>query len=148
MASHNVEVVRNMLEAYASGGVDAVLPFIHDDFHGEVPPEVSAEPDSYDGPDGVRRYFDLFAEVIDDLAFEPYEFIEAGDRVMTVSRLRGRGKGSGIPVEMEAFNVAEVRGDKLAAMWAYGSRDAALAALGDADHVASLRRPRPRRATA
>jgi ketosteroid isomerase-like protein len=145
MASHNVEVVRAMLEAYAKGGVDAVIPFIHDDFHGEVPPEVSAEPDSYDGHDGVRRYFDLFAEVIDDLAFEPYEFIEAGDRVMTVSRLRGRGKGSGIPVEMEAFNVAEVRGDKLAAMHAYGSRDAALEALGETEHVASLRTPRPPR---
>jgi ketosteroid isomerase-like protein len=143
MASHNVEVVRGMLEAYADGGVDAVIPFIHPDFHGEVPPEVSAEPDSYDGHDGVQRYFDLFAEVIDDLAFEPYEFVEAGDRVMTVSRLSGVGKGSGIPVEMEAYNVAVVRGDKLSAMFAFASREAALQALGEADHVASLRTPRP-----
>jgi ketosteroid isomerase-like protein len=143
VASRNVEVVRGMLEAYAAGGVDAVLPFIHPDFHGEVPPEVSAEPDSYEGHDGVRRYFDLFAEVIDDLAFEPYEFVEAGDRVMTVSRLSGVGKGSGIPVEMEAYNVAEVRGDKLSFMAAYASRDAALQALGEAEHVASLRTPRP-----
>lgn len=132
-----------MLEAYARGGVDAVIEFIHPDFHGEVPPEVSAEPDSYDGHEGVRRYFDLFAEVIDDLAFEPYEFVEAGDRVMVVSRLSGVGKGSGVPVEMEAYNVAEVRGDKLAFMAAYGSRDAALEALGGAEHVASLRSPRP-----
>jgi ketosteroid isomerase-like protein len=145
MASRNVEVVRAMLEAYARGGSDAVLEFIHDDFHGEVPPEVSAEPDSYDGHEGVRRYFALFAEVIDDVAFEPYEFVEAGDRVMTVSRLSGVGKGSGIPVEMEAYNVAEVRGDKLSAMYAYASREAALEALGEAEHVASLRAPRPRR---
>ena len=143
MASNNVEVVRGMLEAYGQGGVDAVLPFIHEDFHGEVPPEVSAEPDSYDGPEGVRHYFDLFAEVIDDLAFEPYEFVEAGDRVMVVSRLSGRGKGSGIPVEMESYTVAEVRGDKLASMHAHGSRAAALEALGSAEHVASLRTPRP-----
>jgi ketosteroid isomerase-like protein len=143
MASKNVEIVRGMLEAYSQGGVDAVLPFITEDFHGEVPPEVSAEPDSYDGHDGVRRYFDLFAEVMDDVGFEPYEFVEAGDRVMTVSRLSGVGKGSGIPVEMEAYNVAEVRGDKLAAMAAYVSRDAALEALGSTDHVASLRTPRP-----
>lgn len=146
MASANVEIVRGMLEAYANGGVDAVLPFMHADFHGEVPPEVSAEPDSYDGHDGVRRYFDLFAEVIDDLAFEPYEFVEAGDRVMVISRLRGRGKGSGIPVEMEAYTVADVSGDKLTAMYAYGSREAALEALGPADvRDASLRTPRPPR---
>jgi ketosteroid isomerase-like protein len=143
MASRNVDVVRGMLEAYSRGGSEAVLEFIHPDFHGEVPPEVSAEPDSYDGHEGVRRYFALFSEVIDDLEFEPYEFIEAGDRVLVVSRLSGRGKGSGIPVEMEAYTVGEVRGDKLAAMWAYGSRDAALEALGESDHVASLRTPRP-----
>jgi ketosteroid isomerase-like protein len=143
MASQNVDIVRGMLEAYSREGAEAVLEFIHPDFHGEVPPEVSAEPDSYDGHEGVRRYFALFSEVIDDLAFEPYEFIEAGDRVLVVSRLSGRGKGSGIPVEMEAYNVGVVRGDKLAAMSAYGSRDAALEALGESDHVASLRTPRP-----
>ena len=143
MASHNVEIVRGMLEAYSQAGVEAVLPFIAEDFHGEVPPEVSAEPDSYDGHDGVRRYFALFSEVIDDLAFEPYEFVEAGDRVMVVSRLSGRGQGSGIPVEMEAYTVADVRGDQLTAMYAYASRDVALDALGSTDHVASLRTPRP-----
>ncbi len=51
-----------------------------------VPPEFSAEPDTYDGHDGVRRYFDSFHEIVADLRFEAEELVEVAPDVVA-----GRG---------------------------------------------------------
>jgi ketosteroid isomerase-like protein len=126
----NAQIVQGMLEAFSRSGPEALLEFVHPEFRGEVPPEVSAEPDVYEGHEGVRRYFESFVEVIDDLRFEPYDLVEAGDTVMAVARISGRGKGSGIPVEMQSYSVAEIRDGKIVAMRAHPSREAALEAIG------------------
>ena len=78
MAEANIDVVRRLFEDYAAGGVEAVLDGADEDIVIEIPPELSAEPDTYSGHDGVRRYFAGFEGMIDQVRYEPLELTEIG----------------------------------------------------------------------
>ena len=54
--------------------MEALLPFIHPDFEVTTPAGLAAEPDTYRGPEGIRRYFESFYEAMDEVGFEPEEF--------------------------------------------------------------------------
>ena len=88
----DAEIVRQMLDALNNEGTEAALAWFAEDFHGVVPPELSAEPDSYDGHDGVRRYFDSFHEIVADLRFDATELIEVAP---TPSRRRASSRAAG-----------------------------------------------------
>jgi ketosteroid isomerase-like protein len=122
-------VVRQMLDALNNEGVDAALKWFADDFHGVVPPDLSAEPDSYDGHDGVRRYFDSFYEIVDDLRFDAEELVELGPDVVAARGLiTGQGRESGIPIEMRVPMLMRLRDGKLIGMEGYRDWDDAIAA--------------------
>jgi len=118
-----------MLEALHEDGVEAALAWVAEDFHGVVPPELSAEPDTYDGHDGLRRYFDSFQEIVADLHFDAEELVEvAPDAVAARGLITGRGRESGIPVEMRVPGVYRLRDGKVTGIEAYPTWDEAVAA--------------------
>ena len=122
-------VVRTMLDALNNEGTEAALAWFAEDFHGVVPPDLSAEPDSYDGHDGVRRYFDSFHEIVDDLRFDAEELVEVSpDAVVARGLITGRGRESGIPVEMRVPMLMRLRDGKLIEMAGYRDWDEAVAA--------------------
>ena len=43
--------------------IEGSSPLIHSDFEATTPPSLASEPDTYRGPDGIRRWFDSFDEV-------------------------------------------------------------------------------------
>jgi ketosteroid isomerase-like protein len=112
MASENIEVVKAGFDALSEGGVEAMLPFIHEDFEVTTTPDLAAEPDTYRGHDGIRRYFDSFYEVMDEIRFEPHEYHEVGDRVLVEVTLRARGKATGLEVEQHLFQVWSLKDEK------------------------------------
>jgi ketosteroid isomerase-like protein len=121
--------VRRMLDTLNGEGVEAALPFFHDDFCGVVPPDLSAEPDEYRGHDGVRRYFDSFREIVDDLRFDAEELVEVGeDTVAARGHITGRGRESGIPIEMRVPIAMRLREGKVLEMVGYREWEDALAA--------------------
>ena len=123
-------VVREMLDALNGEGVEAALAWFAEDFHGVVPPDLSAEPDSYDGHDGVRRYFDSFREIVDDLRFDAEELVDVSpEAVVARGLITGRGRESGIPVEMRVPMLMRLRDGKVLRMDAYADWDDAVAAL-------------------
>jgi ketosteroid isomerase-like protein len=124
----NVEIVRTLFERFAEGGVDATLAGFSDDLVIEVPPELSAEPDTYQGHDGVRRYFAGFEGMIENVRYEPVELVPVGDRVIAHIRLSGRGESSGVDVELEAFVLHELEDGKITRMRPYPDMDSARAA--------------------
>jgi ketosteroid isomerase-like protein len=95
----DVERVRESFAAFARNGVEGFVPYIHPEFVGIVPPDLSAEPDTYNGHDGVRRYFALWADAVDDLGFAPEDFVEVDGAVLATMRITGRGRGSGLPLD-------------------------------------------------
>src|SRR5262249_33288528 len=97
MSDDIVALVHEAFAALDEGRVDGLVPCALPDCEGVAPPEISAEPDTSHGQDGIRRYFTLWAEDIDDLKFEPKELIEADDALVVVLRITGRGRGSGAP---------------------------------------------------
>ena len=110
MATENEELTQRGFDALASGGVDAMLEFVHPEFEMETLPGIAAEPQTYRGHDGLRRWFDSFYEVMDEITIEPTSYRELQDgRVLLEFMLRARGQASGIEVKQEAQAIATVR---------------------------------------
>jgi len=85
-------VVRQLFERINSGDVDSALELITTDARFVVPPEASAEPDTYEGHEGARRYFDGFEGILDDVHFGLIDLEEvAPGTILAAVRLSGRG---------------------------------------------------------
>jgi ketosteroid isomerase-like protein len=130
VSGSNVDVVQALFDGYAENGIDGVLAVMHDDVVIEIPADLSAEPDNYYGHEGVRRYFDGFTGMIEDVRYEPLELIPSGEHVIAHIILRGRGASSGLDVDLEAAVVHEFRDGRIVRMRPYPDLEAATAALG------------------
>ena len=130
MSSEKVELLRSMLDAYNEQGVEAMLPYIDPDFEVTVPPSLSVEPDTYRGHEGMRHYFESFADVMDEVRFEADEFVEAGNRVVATTRLTARARETGLEVEQEVFQIWTVRDGRAVKAEVYPTKVEALRAVG------------------
>ncbi len=129
MAGENLEIVQRGFDAFNDGGVDGILPFIHEDFESTTPPELASEPDTYRGHDGVRRYFDSFYEAMDDITWDAHEFAEERGLVLVDFTLRARGKSTGLEVAQRAAMVWTLRDGKATRLELYPSLDEAREAV-------------------
>jgi ketosteroid isomerase-like protein len=125
MATDNVEIVRQGYRAFAEGGVEAILEFIHPDIEWHMSAAFTRSPRVYRGHDGVREVFRFFNELIDDLRADPHEFIEADDRVIVPLRMHGRLKETGEPVAYELVQVWTGRDGKAIRLVTYPDRETA-----------------------
>jgi ketosteroid isomerase-like protein len=130
VSRENLEIVRRGIEAFNERGVEGIVPFIAPDFVAVTPPDLASEPDTYRGPDGVRRWFDSFFEVMDDIRWDGHAFHEAGDRVVVEFTLRARGKTTGLDFGQDAVMVWELRDGKATRVDLYPTLDEAMAAAG------------------
>jgi ketosteroid isomerase-like protein len=128
VAASNLETVREAYETLSEGGYEALLPLIDDEFEVTTPPELSSEPDTYRGPEGIRRYFESFYEAMDRIEFEPTTFQEVDGRVVVEFVLHARGRTTGIETEQRGVQVWEVRDGKAVKLEVYVSLDEALEA--------------------
>jgi ketosteroid isomerase-like protein len=123
------EVVGNAIDALAEGGVEGMLAFIHEDFEMFTPPEFAAEPDTYRGPAGVRRWFDSFYEAMDSVGLEVFDLTDVGgDQVVGTIRIIARGGTTGIETTQEAPVLARVADGKLLGMSFHTTPEDAFAA--------------------
>ena len=128
MSSRNVELIRGGFDALNEGGVEALLPLVHPEFEMTTPANLAAEPDTYRGPDGVRRYFDSFYDAMDEIRFEPGEFREVAGRVIAQSTLTARGRSTGIEVKQEVVLVWSLRDEQVIRVEVFATLDEALEA--------------------
>ena len=126
----NLEVVRRLFELYASGGMEAALEVMDEGIVIVIPPNMSAEPDSYHGHDGARRYFAGFEGMIEDVRYEALELIPEGELVLARARLGGRGASSGLEVDLESIVVHAVEDGKVTRIQPYPDLESAREALG------------------
>jgi ketosteroid isomerase-like protein len=129
--SDKIQVLKDGLEAFSSGDLERILEITHPDFVGVVPPELSAEPDTYRGHDGITRYFESFWDVLDEIRFEPERLWDAGEDVVVAwTRVTGRGRQTAILVEQRNAQVWTVRDGQLRSVVTYASLADALRAAG------------------
>jgi ketosteroid isomerase-like protein len=108
----NLERVQRGFEAFNERGVEGIVPLIHPEFEATTPPSLASEPDTYRGHDGVRRWFDTFYEVMDQIRWDAHGFQQVGDQVVVEFTLRARGKTTGLDFGQEAVMVWSFRDGK------------------------------------
>ena len=133
MSAADVELLRTNFAAQVDQGYEAFMPMIHPEFEMETLPGQAAEPQVYRGRDGVRRWWESFYEVMDDIVLEPIEYHDVGEGlVVTEFRMRARGQSSGVEVTQEACMLCHVRDNMLSRIEFFFTLDEALAAGRDA----------------
>ena len=129
VSESNLEIVRRLFDRYAEGGVEAVLEGADENIVIEIPSDLSAEPDTYHGHEGVRRYFAGFDGMIEDVRYEAFELTAEGDFVLAHSRMSGRGVTSGLEVNLEVYVLHELAGGKIVRIRPYAELADAQAAI-------------------
>ena len=130
MSESAAAVVRRLFDRLEQAGVEPALELLAADALLIVPPEASAEPDTYKGHEGARRYFAGFDGVLDDIHFDLREIEEISeDAVLAKMTLRGHGAATGIPVEQTLFLAVTVQDGLISRMTPGVNRRSALAGL-------------------
>ena len=109
MSRDNVELVHRVTTALNEEGVEAVLPYVHPDFEFSTPPQISLEPETYTGHEGLRRYFDQWSDAADRIRILLIEVFDAGDAVVFSGTLSARGRTTGIETELPMAGIWHVR---------------------------------------
>jgi ketosteroid isomerase-like protein len=129
MSQENVEIVRTMYEAFNRGDYSTALESIDPDIEVNV-----ASRGMFDGVhrghDGLSKMLADFWTEFEGVRMEIEEWIPAGDDVVAVAHARGRGKVSGIEVDVRMGQVWTLRDGKAVRWQIFEGRDAALEAAG------------------
>jgi ketosteroid isomerase-like protein len=142
MSEQNVQIVRDGIERINSGQIERILELVHPDFEVVVPAELSAEPDVYRGHEGMRRYFESFEEIMDEIHFVAERFWDAGEgAVVVLTRLTAKGGQTAIPVEQQVAQVWTLRDGKAIRIRAYASLREALKSVGLSERARSVPAP-------
>jgi ketosteroid isomerase-like protein len=130
VSEESVEIVRATYAAMADGDPDAMLPFISEDFEMITPSSLAAEPDTYRGHAGVRRWYETFYEAVDSIRFETTRVEAAGERVALRFTMTTRGRTTGLEASLEATALADVEGGKVTRIEFFPTWEEAVAAAG------------------
>jgi uncharacterized protein len=127
MLQQNAETVRRLFTAFDRQDWQAAL----DLFDPAV--EWSPTEGTYHGPEGVVSSLAEWLEPWEDHHVEVEEVMDAGDQVLAVVHLTGRGAHSGMEIDQRFFQVYAVRSGRIIRMVEFVTRDDALAAAGVQD---------------
>jgi uncharacterized protein len=125
MSEENVKVVRRIFEAYVAGDPEKTLA--------DADPEIvwnPVEETPTQGHDAVREYLRRWEADWEDLRTVAEEFLDAGERVVVTVHFAGRGRGSGIDVDVRLYEVWTFRDGKVVRMDEFTGRTEALEAAG------------------
>ena len=128
MSAENVEIVRRSFEHFVTTG-EPDWELTHEQV--EVRDHDIMDGRAYRGHDGVRTWLlEDWGPAWSEFSAEPEEYIDAGERVIAVFRIRAVGRGSGIEIERQDAAVYEVRDGLVARLDYYNNKPEALAAAG------------------
>jgi ketosteroid isomerase-like protein len=126
MATTDIEIVRRAFEDWGRGDFAAVLAVCDPDIELHDPGRTGA---SFQGHEGLMRFWREWLENWDDYRIEPVEFVEVGGKIFVAASQVGRGR-SGIEVGQELFQVFRLRGSQVVEWWIYADEPEARRAVG------------------
>ena len=129
MSQENVEIVRQVYEAFNRGDWDAV----YCDFAGDA--EMATPPRGLDagifrGREEGQAYWEDFLRPYEAVTTEPVEFFESGDQLLVFIKTRARPKGSSAEVEFGTGHLWTIRDGTVVSLRIFPEREKALEAAG------------------
>lgn len=123
-------LARRWSQAFNKRDMDALTELTSEDF--EFVPYLGSliESNVYRGLDGLRSYFEDSHAAWEELRVSQAEVREVNDRTVSFGELRGKGRASGLEVNVSLAWVGEWRDGKLARLVTYTNRDDAVEAAG------------------
>jgi ketosteroid isomerase-like protein len=131
MSEQDVEVVRRGFDAFAATG-DFSADVLAEDFVWDMSKfQDWPERQTYEGIEGARGFLKDWVDAWDDWQLEVDSYHDAGDKVVTIMRQRGRSKSTGVEVDMKFAMLWTVRDGKEARMEMYSDPAEALEAAAE-----------------
>ena len=130
MSRENVEIVRRWWAGFNADGV-APLALCDDQLVIRNPQDFPIV-GPYVGHEGMRQWATEVWEVFDELHMDVEEVIDVGDgeTVVSVQRVRGRMRHTGLPIDVQWAGVSTVRSGKIVRAQGYMTKAEAFEAVG------------------
>jgi uncharacterized protein len=134
MSQENIELVRRagalVGESCRTGEAsDALLDLCAPDIRVDASRRVF-NPDVYDGPDGLRRMVREIHDAWEGFTERVEQLLDAGERVVSLHTISGRGRSSGVEVESAGALIWTVRDGRVRSVEVFADRAEALRAAG------------------
>ena len=94
MPQFEIDALRRIYDALSRWDVDELARDVTHDFE-LIMPETLPWGGTRHGPDGILAFADVFRDHVDGQWADADDFIEAGDVILVLGRLRGRAKATG-----------------------------------------------------
>lgn len=130
MSQELIEKIRIGHEGFNSGDLTEAKANVVDDVEWGTTGTWPGLEDMYRGPDALDEWMRILQAEWETFQVSLDEVIrDAGDVVVLAERLSGRGRESGVEVEMQVFSVYWSEGGKIVKRRSFRSREEALAAI-------------------
>ncbi len=130
MSQENVELVRRLNECFAPGEHEWPFTVYHPEIVWE-PIQVTGIDPVYRGHEGVRRGWRDWFSAFSDVEFEIERYIDAGEEVVVILRVKAVGRASGVPTELGPYaQIWTIRDGLCVAMQVYADVEEGLRAAG------------------
>jgi uncharacterized protein len=130
MSQENVEALRPVYEEWGRGNFsprfEVYAPDMEWGWSAEFPDQAGVARDPELRSERLRRWLDSW----EGWRVEAEEYISAGEFVVVLCRYTGRGKGSGVDVDVQGAHVWKMRDGKVVRLEIFSNREKALEAAG------------------
>jgi len=111
----NVEALQRGYEALNRGDLTLVLELLDPELEWHEPGD-SPEAGTHHGRDSFERFFRSWIDSFDEFRVEPEQVVQRGNDLVAVVRQSGRGRASGVEIEIRLAHVWTVE-DGRAVRW-------------------------------
>lgn len=125
----NEALLREAYDVFVTGDLERLLDVFHPDAQYVNPPE-AVEGGTRQGEAELRQMWINVHELFELDSVEVVELRQVPAGALTHVRFQGRGRGSGVPVDVEQYHVVELSDGRIARLSWFTQREDALAAAG------------------
>jgi ketosteroid isomerase-like protein len=129
VSQENVEIVKRGVHAFNRRDLDGLAELSTPDAEW-VTSMGAIEAETFRGREGAERYIARLGEAWEEFQTVADDLRDLGDRVLMLGRVEGRGKGSGVPIDMPLGQIFDFRDGKVCRIRSYLDPADALKAMG------------------
>jgi ketosteroid isomerase-like protein len=131
VSEEDVRALRRIYEAFSHWDVDELVRDLTHDIEWGLPDSIPWGGTRH-GHDGVRSFASVSQDHVEGRWADPDDFLDAGDRLVVLGRMRGRARASGTEFEIEFAHVWTMTDGMASRLRAYFDTAPLTAALGEA----------------